>query len=388
MWRPGARTAIILAVATAGLAAACGDSGSDHLLDGAGNGGGTLGDGGVAQSASLLGDGSTIVSTPGRALFDALAPGLTNACGGPCHVEGKGGAPAWLAPPDAYASATVYPGIVAANPESSVLLTKGRHEGPDLVDPLRTQVQQWLQAEAQFAKGQALPTTDPFALQPGTNVVDISKAGTSINGARLTFEAQVSGAIVTLSNMQVLAPPSTGLHVVAPIFVVIPAQGAERPDDSFSNADETIAPGQSATLQPGMLILTDWEAGAHMRIEFTKLEAVTVTIPDAGGGPTGGGCKAVAAFTANAVPAIQQNGCLGCHDKGGSGNGALDLSALAKSPRDDATACNQALTRADPQNPPQSDIVLAPTGGVANHPFKNASSTFATMMEAWIGAEK
>jgi hypothetical protein len=382
---------VAAAVVVAGLVPACGDGGSSGLLGGSGATGGTLGNG---EPASLLGDGGTIVTTtdsgvdPGRALFDALAPSLTATCGGPCHVEGKGGAPAWLAPPDAYASAVVYPGIVAANPESSILLTKGRHEGPDLVDPLRTRVQQWLQAEAQFAKNQALPTTDPFAIKPGTNAIDISKAGTGMAGAKLTFQAQAAGSVLTLSNMQVLAPPAVGVHVVAPIFVVIPAHGAEEPDQSFSNEDETIAAGQSATLQPGMLILTDWAADATMRIEFTKLEAVAVSLPDAGSGPTGGGCKAVAAFTANAVPAIQQNGCLGCHAKGGSGNGALDLSALAASPPDDATACNQALTRANPQNPPQSDIVLAPTGGVANHPFKNASSTFATMMEAWIGAEK
>jgi hypothetical protein len=57
-------------------------------------------------------------------------------------------------------------------------------------------------------------------------------------------------------------------------------------------------------------------------------------------------------------------------------------------PADDGTACNQALLRVNTQNPAQSDIILAPTGGVANHPFKNADATYAQMMQAWIVNEK
>ncbi len=73
---------------------------------------------------------------------------------------------------------------------------------------------------------------------------------------------------------------------------------------------------------------------------------------------------------------------MNCHDAGGSGNGALDLSGLAAN--DDATACAQAKLRIDTANPAQSDIILAPTGGVPNHPFQGAGPNFATMMEAWI----
>jgi hypothetical protein len=137
-----------------------------------------------------------------------------------------------------------------------------------------------------------------------------------------------------------------------------------------------------------MLILTGWNATDRMRIEFTTLAGATVTATDGGSGTTGGGCKSVSTFTSDAVPAIQANGCLGCHNTGGAGNGSLDLSALAANPPDDATACNQALLRVNTQTPAQSDIILAPTGGVANHPFKNASSTYASMMEAWIANEK
>jgi hypothetical protein len=64
------------------------------------------------------------------------------------------------------------------------------------------------------------------------------------------------------------------------------------------------------------------------------------------------------------------------------------MSALQTNPPGYATACAQALAQIDPANPAQSQIILAPTGQVANHPFKNASQSFVTMMETWIAAEK
>ena len=129
----------------------------------------------------------------------------------------------------------------------------------------------------------------------------------------------------------------------------------------------------------------------RIHISFTEMEASGGgTDGGAEGGATdgGGGCKAVAEFVSSAVPAIQQNGCLNCHNTGGSGNGSLDLSGLGATPPDNQAACNQALLRANPQNPPQSDIILAPTGQVAAHPFKGATPSFVTMMEAWITAEQ
>jgi hypothetical protein len=180
------------------------------------------------------------------------------------------------------------------------------------------------------------------------------------------------------------------VHVVFPIFVVSTLAGDEASDTSFSNADQTFTRGQTASLDPGMLLLTGWQPTDRMRIEFTKLEGVIASGGTDGGtgpGPTGG-CKSVSSFAANAVPAIRANTCLNCHDTGGSGNGALDLSALNAQPEDDTTACAQALRRADPTNPPQSDVIRAPTGGVANHPFQNASASFVLAMETWIGNER
>jgi hypothetical protein len=366
-------------VAVGALAAAC-DDGSTGTLDAPGASPATTGQG--ADAAAALGGPNAAESA-----FRALSSDLEQACGGACHGEGKGNAPAYLATPDPYVSIRAFKGIVVKDVPTSTALTKGRHEGPDLVDPLRAKVYAWLELEARALDAVALPSTDLFTVSAGSNTIDISKGGMGVAGARLSFNAQIDGSILTLTNLRILAPATSGVHIVFPIFDLVPPIGDPIKDTSFSNSDQTIPAGQSAPLNPGILILTRWDASYKMKIEFTKLESGSVTTMD-GGTLATGGCKSVTSFVANAVPAVQMNGCLNCHNTGGSGHGALDLSALAANPPDDAKACAQMLAKANPQMPAQSDIVLAPTGGVANHPFKNASQSYAPMIEAWLADEK
>ena len=337
---------------------------------------------GAPDAATTVVDGAPPSNPQARALFEALLPALNTQCGG-CHVSGLGGAPLWMGPPDPYTTARAYTGIVVPIPSESILITKGRHEGPALVDPLATQVLGWLTAEAASLTPTTLPTTAPFSVAIGANSIDLSSVAAGVAGTKLTFTASQSGTITQLANISIVAPSNTGVQVTYPIFVTIDAQGNETDDMSFSNCDQTFAAGQTAVLEPGLLLLTDWSSGDQMRVEFTALAPATASD---GGAP--GGCKSVASFTANAVPAIQQNTCLNCHNTGGSGNASLDLSALAATPPDDATACAQALNRINPQDPAQSDIILAPTGGVAMHPFKNASATYSQMMQMWIVNEQ
>ena len=380
-----------LVVAIAGVLAACGDGAVGEL--------GNAPSGGVESTngrfTTLVPDGGAHADgghlSPSEQAFAALLPELSRACGGACHVDGKGNAPAWIAPPNAYAAIKAYKGIVVKDVGTSTMLSKGRHEGPDLVDPLRGKIQDWLQLEAVALQSATLPTTDLFRVYEGANTVDISKGGTNVTGAKLTFTAAFVDDILTMTDLKIAAPAAAGVHVVFPIVITSTLTGEERRDTSFSNADQSFAAGQTSTLNPGLLILTGWSQEDRMRIEFTKLEGATVTQDagaDSGPSTTGGGCKSVGLFTANAVPAIQANGCLNCHNTGGSGNGAMDLSALMSQPADDARACAQALARISPSDPAKSDIILAPTGGVANHPFKGASPSFVSMMETWIASEK
>ncbi len=407
----GDLAALALAAGVVVAAAACGDGSTD---DGASSfpGASATGGGGVAQpggsgatgsgsggskggaTGSSSGSGSGIgadggpvgdsaAGSPARALFEALLPTLSSTCGGACHGLGVGGAPIWLGQPDPYTSATKFPGIVTPNPGTSIIVTKGRHEGPPLADPLLTQVMGWLTAEAAALPVVTLPSTAAFTPANGSNDIDCSAAG--IPGLHITFNATASGNLMTLSGIDVIAPTTTGAQITYPIFAILPQGGAEIDDSSFSNLVQTVGAGTTTPLGPGLLVLTQWSTGAKMKIEFTAL--VKATLAD-GGSSTTGGCKSVTSFTQNAVPAIQANTCLNCHNTGGSGNASLDLSGLASNPPDDATACAQALTRINPQNPAQSDIILAPTGQVANHPFKNASQSFVQMMETWITAEQ
>ena len=342
---------------------------------------------GGAGSTLTVGDSGTAVeagpgSVKGRAAFEALFSTLSPTCGGACHAQGAGGAPLWLGPPDPYISAVSFPGIVVTDPGASIVLTKGRHEGPALEDPLLTQVTQWLAIEAAALPVVSLAQTPPFTVAMGANDIDCSAGG--VAGTHITFDAAVTGNDITLSNLDIVAPAATGVHVVYPIFAVLPQGGQEIDDQSFSNEDQTVGAGETAPLGPGLLILTDWSSGAQMKIEFTTLAAVTVV----DSGTLTGGCKALSTFTADAVPAIQANTCLTCHGSGGSGNAAMDLSGLAATPPDDATACAQALAQINTTTPAQSNIILAPTGKLTNHPFTSASQSFVTMMETWIAAEK
>ncbi len=282
------------------------------------------GDGGVTPS----GDGGS----GGRPLFEALLPAFDTACGGACHVQGQTGAPPYLGGADAYTTIKTYQGMIAPTAAQSILLTKGQHEGPALADPLKTTITNWLAVEAAAVSASGPAETSPISVATGQNTVDLSKLG--IAGVSLGFTASVSGDILTLSALQIAAPAASGIQVTFPIFYVNATGGAQTENDDFSNVSETVAAGASAPLGTGLLIFTGWAATDTLQIAFTQLAPATVSA-DAG---ASGGCKAVAAFTQNAVPAIQNNTSLNCHNTGRSGNAALDLSELAASPADDATA--------------------------------------------------
>jgi hypothetical protein len=368
-----------------GSAAGDGTGGGAGSGTGAGTGGGT----GGSTDGGAIGDGPASTLSASEKLFRALEPRLTQTCGGTngsCHVNGSfNQSPVWLATPDAYASIKKYPGIVVKDPQSSRLILKGAHAGPAFTGPnaaLGDSVLQWLTSEAASIVATPQPGTDASAVVVGPNTLDISKGGTNVTGAKLAFTATVSGSILTLTKLTVTAPAAGAMHVVHPMFVTVPSTGSALPDpvDSFSNLDQTVPAGATAALGVGTLILSNWAAGAKLLVQFTTLASTTV--PDGG---TVGGCRSVATFTTNAVPAIQNNTCLNCHGApGGSGFAALDLSQVGK---DNAKACAQALNRVNLASKAQSTLLTAPTGGIAAHPYKNAPATYTQMMTLWLNNE-
>jgi hypothetical protein len=321
-----------------------------------------------------------------RSLFEALLPTFESRCG-PCHVQGTDNAPPYLGGADPYTTIKTYAGVVVANPQQSILLTKGAHQGPALVDPLRASITTWLTAEAAGAPAGPV-TTAPFAVTTGANQVDLS---TLVPGAAITFTAATSGDYLDLTAIELIAPSGSTVTVTYPIFYVVPASGPQIQDNDFSNVNQTIAAGQTDPLGPGLLSIEGWATGDQLRIAFKGLVA------SGGGGASGadggaptasGACLSPSRFTTNVVPVINENGCLSCHGTGGSGNGALDLSPLQQSPADDVKACVHALTKVNLVNPAESPIIQAPTGGIAGHPFTTATSDFAPAVERWIQAEE
>ena len=362
------------------LLTACGEDRAD-LLNGAGRTSRNRGD----DSANTNGDATDPTKSKGsaadaKALFDGLSADLGSKCGGACHVDGAASAPKWLAGPDAHATVIAYPGVVVENPEASILMTKAPHEGPALPDTLKPRVKAWLAAEqaAKVASGTGGPaTTKDVPVANGAGSVDLPAPGGTI-----TFTATLTGTVLSLKSLSLVAPAETGIHAQGVHLQITHTDKSVVMNDSLGGADTTAGAGQTTTLGIGTLIAPGIAAGDTMAFVLDKLESATA-MPD--GGTVTGGCVALAAFTTNVVPAMQQSSCLNCHDTGGSGNGALDLSALGT---DVARACAQSKSKIDTTNPANSPLVTAPSGGEAAHPFKNASAAYRTAVTTWITAEK
>jgi len=383
----------MLAAASALVAGVgCGPDGADHLLGGGGGGGGGGGTGGDSGNGGW-GSGSTYNADGGpqaplqQQLFQALEPTLVQKCGGACHVDGTTlNAPKWLAGPNDYTTITTYPGIVTSDVYSSKLLNRpSNHPSSCLLDPgneaLLAQVTTWLTAEASALAAIPLPSTDP--VDPATGSVDLSKAATGITGAKITFKATTMGTLMKFENVMLVAPGATGIHILAPIFTMVPSSGPEVDNTDFSTTEMSVAAASSSSVTP-VFYFSNWAAGAKLKLQFEKIEPATVAGSDAG---TGTSCKDVTTFQNSAAPTLKSQ-CVSCHGGGnGTATASMDLTALNNN--DYASACTQAHTQVNLANKTQSNILLAPLQQV-NHPTKVFASTSSTGYQAiltWINKE-
>jgi len=339
-----------------------------------------------------------------RELFDDMVAELEGACF-PCHEVGGLADTPFLAGPDKYQSFVSWPGIVAANPQDSILLSyamtgKG-HSGtnldsPALKDTLLPKVQAFLAEEAKSFTApppEVGPHIEPFVPIMGFNAVYLGPLGVDFEGMAITFSADLLDTnTLELTNIELHPTSKLGLHVVHPLFVVHPLGKPAIPDpvDSFSNVDQTFEAGNSDALGPGTLILVNWANGAKLSLAFEKIEKQGGVDPDAGdGGDPTGGCKDVASFQANAQGPM--NVCTNCHAGGnGQATAAVDMSGLQTDP---AKACAQIKNRVNPADPPASQLfITTDPGGNAAHPFKfggNADTfnNFRNSVSTWIAAE-
>ena len=321
-------------------------------------------------------------------LWDQVEPQLVQKCGGACHVDGTTlGAPKWLAGPDDYKTVKAYPGIVVADVYASKLENRpDSHPAACLVDPgneaLLAQVTTWLTAEAAALTAIPLPASN--TVDPASGSVDLSGATTGINGAKITFTATQEGDLLRFSNVMLVAPAATGVHIVSPIFAQIPATGPEVDNTDFSTSDITAGAGGSAQISP-VFYFPSWTPGSKLKIEFQTIEASTATSGDAGTTTTT--CKDLTDFQ-NSAAVSMKNNCVSCHGGGnGTATASMDLTALTNN--DYATACTQARTQVNATTPAQSNVLLAPLQQV-NHPVKvfgSNQSTGYVQIQTWVNKE-
>ncbi len=361
-----------------GVAVACdtsspgtGGSGYGHPTGDDGGGGGT-------------GTGEAGAGGPGQgeALYRALEPQMIQACGGAgggCHVSATqfATAPTFLAGPDSYLSVKKFAGIVVPEVFSSVLLTKGQHEGPSLTTDaaFEKKVEAWLYEESLELSQVQLPSTDPFSIKLNAdNDIDLAKLEKGVSGVHLKFKAAMVGTALEFTSVRLVAPAGSAVHIKHPLFYRVKAGALDLqdPSDSFSNSDQTVPGGAETPLAPGLVIFTawgDWNNADKLRLTAYKLEKGTLVEASA---PTT--CKNSDNFGAQVAPLLMGNGnaaqltCTAgnCHGSGGDGQGAMDLSALTIDPPDFSQACQIVLKEIDQKTPANSKIIMKPAGALSH----------------------
>ncbi len=337
----------------------------------------------------------------GEALYRALEPQMIQACGGAgggCHVNAKQlvTAPIFLAGPDSYVSIKKYGGIVVSEVFTSSILTKGQHEGPSLATDaaFEKKVEAWLYEESLELSQMQLPSTDAFSIKLNAdNDIDLSKLEMGVSGVHLKFKAALVGTALGLTNVRLVAPAGTAVHIKHPLFyrVRTGALDQQDPNDSFSNSDQTVPGGAETALAPGLVIFTawgDWNNADKVRLSTYKLEKGTLI--EAAASAT---CKDSDAFGAQVAPLLTGNGssasltCTNgnCHGSGGDGQGAMDLSALTLDTPDFSQACAIVIKEIDKKSPANSKLIQKPAGALSHVGGKvDDPQTFTNDMSGFI----
>src|SRR5215471_15026849 len=174
-------------------------------------------------------------AAPRRVFEHSVQPIMMQTCN-VCH-QGMAAGPPFMAPmPDIYSTVKAWPGLVGGSPQGSKIYTKGTHEGPSFTPGQLNIVGQWITAEAKAGSGNpdggagGMARIPPFTPQPGANSVDLGSLGPGLAGAKMNFDATISGAGLQLAALQIVAPPSTGVHIVHPLFTIYPQTGSPAPD--------------------------------------------------------------------------------------------------------------------------------------------------------------
>jgi hypothetical protein len=354
--------------------------------------------------------GPSDAGDPCRAQFEsAVLPGLLTNCGG-CHQVngiaddpflGGGGT-------DPYTAITSWPNVIVSDPMNSIILvhsnsaTHGGGQAPhlDQFPALQTSVIAWLTCEAAHlpvVDSGSSPAIAPFLprVNGAMNEVDLDPLGPGFAGSSITFVANTLPAnapnptLLVLTELTVYPVENVSLTIVHPLFTIYGPDGSEIPDpaDTFSDLDATYT--APAPLDTGTLILSQWQTGARLGIEFQAITATSTTPA------TENTCTDMADFIADVLPELTvTNPCAPmCH---GGGNimaqQQMDLSTIAAMPPDQA--CSQVRARITPGDPTTSQILIVTNPEMAvPHLYKfggnlNAYNSFKAAVTPWINGEQ
>lgn len=336
-----------------------------------------------------------------KAIFTKrVQPEISKSCS--CHYSKQMDILPFLASPmepdKDYTAITGYTSgkFLTAVPEQSLLLTKGKHQGPAFNDVQFLAVRGWLDVEATTrGLGKGSPTTPSVPIRDGDYFLAIDKF-TKDPLSKITFsmKAGSSNAFV-VSNLQITAGPATGIKLKHPRFVFLTAAGTTPdPSDALQTVDITVMQNQTATLGAGTLRLTGVPASAA-RVAMA-FESISPTVPDAPP-PV---CKAPQLFNPAVLNTLKAC-AIQCHsptamDKSaGSANGAFNMGAsLGTDQTALASLCIYTLSRVTITDIPKSPLIRQPQPappGTTNHPFKlsqAASDMFQAAVTTWAMAEK
>ena len=303
-------------------------------------------------------------------------------------------------------------------PQSSRVLTKGPHAGPDMLADQKSDVLEWITAEHDAAgksgTGPTIVQTAPFTPLLCTagvagdptcpvNHVDLTPVG--LPGATIDFLAQPLSQDTYVTDLALKAS-ADGAYIEHPLFVSVPPMGEVIPDslDRFFAVKMDLMPMQTASIGGGTAAFVGFAPPSPTNASqlYITFKVVDKYRPDTSGGGTTGatGCKVLTQFKSDVIPVMgtnlpgEGNNCAGCHSgQNGAATSAMDITGLNSG--QDAmiqSACNQVRTRLNFQAIDQSGVLLAPQAGQDGaHPYKLQAGNFTTFsgkVSGWANAEK
>ena len=196
-------------------------------------------------------------------------PALAHCVG--CH--GSLPAVTWMSPgtiDGAYTTMFAFnpPVIDLDSPESSLVLTMGKHTGPALLPTAAPPILEWLQKE----RDERAPAAGtPIVVGPLTAQMNSMNTVPIGAGATMHFKADAFDGHLDLTSIDIQT--TTAVHVTHPLFVSRPAMGDPIIDDvdHFDDIDTDIAANTTFPLTAATFL--DFAATDPFTIHFIALEA-------------------------------------------------------------------------------------------------------------------